>query len=393
VPSALRIGIHVNSTTYDGPARYVQALLKALEGSEFEPVLFGRAAGPFARWPGLRAIDADPATREGSGDALSPPTSKRVMRAAWRRMPAPARRAAGLWRDIQRLEAVLGGERLAMLHTNCMGFDQGPVAGRRARAPLILGTLHVDPPAPDSVGDSDWLSRRLAGHNMRALDASIAVSAHTGAAWQRLYRETPEPVMIHNGVDVDAFQPVARDPNLCVVVMVARMTRAKGGLDLLKAAEKLATEVRHLHLVFAGTGDLLDELKTRVAAGPLAGRVRFLGHVEDVASVYGAASIAVLPSHAETFGYSVLEAMACGLPVLATRVGGIPELVKDGETGFLVGAHNVDELAARLRHLALDPDLRATFGVAARQRAEARFSVSRMTDATLAVYSQLLNGE
>jgi starch synthase len=112
--------------------------------------------------------------------------------------------------------------------------------------------------------------------------------------------------------------------------------------------------------------------------------------VEDVVQLYSHASLFVCPSVYEPFGLINLEAMACGTPVVATRVGGIPEVVLDGETGQLVPPRDPAALADAVRRLLADPGRAAEFGAAGRRRVEARFSWDRIAERTLEVYREAI---
>jgi glycosyltransferase involved in cell wall biosynthesis len=116
----------------------------------------------------------------------------------------------------------------------------------------------------------------------------------------------------------------------------------------------------------------------------------FLGYQEDVAPFYAAFDAMILPSGNEGTPVSAIEALAAGRPVVATRVGGVPDVVRDGEDGFLVDTGDVDMLADRLARLAEDPKLRAAMGEAGRSRVLARYSVERLIDDVDRLYRSLL---
>jgi glycosyltransferase involved in cell wall biosynthesis len=117
-----------------------------------------------------------------------------------------------------------------------------------------------------------------------------------------------------------------------------------------------------------------------------------LGHVpwQQLADLYRRASVFVMPSFYETFGISVIEAMAFGLPVVATRTGGLPEVVDDGVTGILVPAGDAEALADALIRLLRDPDLRRRMGQAGQERVRAEFTIDRVVSQTLAVYESVI---
>ena len=175
--------------------------------------------------------------------------------------------------------------------------------------------------------------------------------------------------------------------------LVGRINRMKGHHLLLDAAELMWSRGFHgFSLVFvgsppAGQDSFLTLLQTRIAASPLRGRVVLQGFMEQVAPAYAALDIVCVPStEAEAFGLVAVEAMAAARPVVAARIGGLPEVVVDGETGLLHPAGDARALAARLQELIIDPQRRHDLGQAGRARFEREFTVGAMTSRMLAVY-------
>lgn len=165
----------------------------------------------------------------------------------------------------------------------------------------------------------------------------------------------------------------------------------KGVYDLLPALARARASAPGLELVLGGNGEV-DLARARAEALGLGGHARFLGWVsgDDKTRALQAAQIYVLPSHNEGLPVSILEAMAQGLPIIATRVGGIPELVRDGVDGLLVDAGDVPALAAALARMALDADLRRACGEAGRARVAALYSREAVMPVLEAVYADAL---
>jgi starch synthase len=219
--------------------------------------------------------------------------------------------------------------------------------------------------------------------------------------------------VIHNGVDPDVYRPQPNagtlrrygvDPDRPYVLFLGRVTRQKGLQHLLRAALRLPP--RFQLVVCAGSPDT-PEIAAEVAA--LAGRVRsergglvwieaFLPREEAVHLLSGAA-VFCCPSIYEPFGLVNLEAMACGAAVVASAVGGIPEIVVEGETGFLVDWDEArpeafeSQLAARLTEVLEDPALSERLGRAGRSRVLDRFTWPRIAERTVDLYRSLLGGE
>ena len=171
------------------------------------------------------------------------------------------------------------------------------------------------------------------------------------------------------------------------VLFVGRISEQKGIFPLLEAAARFPPDVE---LVLCAASPDTPEIEARLAAA-VAGRPRvrwinaMLPH-DDVVQLYSHARVFVCPSVYEPFGLINLEAMACGTAVVASRVGGIPDVVVDGETGVLVPPGEPEALAAAVSALCGDPERAARFGAAGRRRVEAEFSWERIAERTLAVY-------
>jgi glycosyltransferase involved in cell wall biosynthesis len=196
---------------------------------------------------------------------------------------------------------------------------------------------------------------------------------------------------IPNMVDTRALRsPPSRDPQGAELLFLGRLEPGKGIYELLEAAAQLRSRFPRLRLVLAGAGDE-QAVATRAHALGIGDRIEFPGWVEGEGKVLllRRASAFVLPSHVENMPVSVLEAMAAGLPVIATRVGALPELVEEGETGLLVPPRDARALAAAIETILSDPGLRARMGASARERAERDYSVERLMPKLETLYGAL----
>ncbi len=193
------------------------------------------------------------------------------------------------------------------------------------------------------------------------------------SAWHKLY-------VNHVGIPIEQFtrrhaRQVAGDPT---VLFVGRHVPQKGHAVLLEAARLLADRGRRVRLVLAGEGPQRPKLEELAARLELAAQVSFPGAVgqEDIRALYEAADAFCLPSFAEGVPTVLMEAMAMELPVISTRINGVPELVEDGRTGLLVSPGRSDELADAVERLLADPHLCRELGKAAREKVSAEFNVS-----------------
>jgi glycosyltransferase involved in cell wall biosynthesis len=193
--------------------------------------------------------------------------------------------------------------------------------------------------------------------------------------------------VVPHGIDLPARPPARREPtgDGPIVVGVAANLEYHKGIDVL--IEGCALARRPLRLEILGDGTWRARLER--LASELGVEARFAGHVSNVEEQLRTMDVLAVPSRAENFPVSILEAMAAGLPVVATRVGGIPELVADDETGLIVEPDDPAALAAALDSLAADPDRRSAFGEAGQRRAAKLFGADRMASTMLALYESL----
>jgi glycosyltransferase involved in cell wall biosynthesis len=225
----------------------------------------------------------------------------------------------------------------------------------------------------------------------------IAVSQAVGDVLAAGGIPTERIAVIRDGVDParlrDAVptlrQELGLDHAAVLVGCVAHLADHKDHRTLLAAWAQVERSAPHAHLALVGTGELEDELK-QLAQDLKLRRVVFTGFRSDVGSVLRSLDVFTLSSHLEGLGSSVQDAMLCGLPVVATRAGGLPELVRDGETGLLVPVRGVDALAQALICMTTSSDLRQRCGRAGLVAADPAFTAARMVAEHVALYEQVL---
>jgi glycosyltransferase involved in cell wall biosynthesis len=213
--------------------------------------------------------------------------------------------------------------------------------------------------------------------------------------------------VIPNGVDLSRFaepasgdaRPVSRiraefgfDDACALVVAVARLSRAKGIEHLIDAAPAILARRPDTRFLLVGPDDWGHRagLEARVRTLGLEGTIRFTGDRSDVPVILAEATVSVLPSLSEAMPNGVLESMAAGVPVVATRVGGIPEAIEDGRNGLLVPPADAPALAGAIRRLLDAPSEAARLGRAGRETIEQRFSLEQMVRSTSNLYVDLL---
>lgn len=236
------------------------------------------------------------------------------------------------------------------------------------------------------------IARRVIGtvvHQFIALSRDLEryLTARVGIAPSRV-------VQIYNGVDSGRFAPVgARERSPLVIGTVGRMKTVKNQTLLCRAFAGLLARrpdlAPRLRLRLVGSGPLQSDCEAIVARAGIAGLVDFCGDSDTVAEHMQAMDVFVLPSLAEGISNTILEAMACGLPIIAAAVGGNGELVADGDAGMLIANDDVGALMAALERYVDDPALRLRHGARARAIVEERFSLDRMLAAYDGVYRTL----
>jgi glycosyltransferase involved in cell wall biosynthesis len=207
--------------------------------------------------------------------------------------------------------------------------------------------------------------------------------------------------LVENAIDTDEFarrtavadakRRIGVPPERLVVAAVGRLSGEKGFDLLIRAAHKLINNGRDMEVRIAGDGDAEPQLRSLIGELGLVGRVQLLGYQCDPRPLYEAADVFVLSSLREGLPNVVLEGMAMEVPVVATRIAGVPRLVRDGETGVLVEPGSAPELAAGLARLLDDPAARARLATAGRRTVAENYSFSARMQKVRAVYDKLLN--
>ncbi len=196
-----------------------------------------------------------------------------------------------------------------------------------------------------------------------------------------------------SGVDVDAMQPVPEPPGPPTVAFVGRLLADKGIHTLIRAHRLLRQRGSNVELLIAGTPDPANPASVSeqdAAAWNAEPGITWLGHIGDIASLWARAHIAVLPSRREGLPKSLLEAAACGRPLIAADVPGCREVVRPGETGLLVPYDDATGLADAIERLATSAELRARYGAAARRLTVEQFSAAAIGRQTVDLYRSLV---
>lgn len=317
-----------------------------------------------------------------------------IMPVAIERRIAPLADLVALWALYRHFRR----ERFDLVHSltpkaGLLAALAGVLAGVRVRLHTFTGQVWAT-----RAGFGRWLLKRI---DALTAAACTHVLADSGSQRDFLVVEgvvAPARIAVLaqgsvNGVDAARFKPDAAArarvrgewgvaPDAVVFLYLGRLTVDKGLLDLARAF----ADVPGTYLAMVGPDEegLTDRI--RAVCGGDASRLRFIGYTGEPQSYMAAADVFVLPSYREGFGSTVIEAAACGVPAIASRIYGLTDAVVDGATGFLVPPREPAALAQRMRELAGDAALRQRLGTAARERALRDFSQATLTQATLAYY-------
>ncbi len=278
-----------------------------------------------------------------------------------------------------------------IVHTrNAEAFFYGAVGARMAGIGTVIHSEHGRT-LPDTF-------RRMALQRWLAplANMTFAVSEQLKLDLVKHVRLAKDRIhVIYNGVDLGRFASTDRvrarallgvDQATTVIGSVGRLAAVKNYKLLVRAI----AAIPGVDLVLIGDGPQRGQIEAEAAAAGICERVRLLGHREDVAELLPGLDVFVLPSLSEGMSNTLLEAMACGLPVVASRVGGNVELVRNGVTGILFPSEDAEALSTALRPLCADAGLRATMGLQGKRRAREQFGIDTMIDAYQSMYARAI---
>jgi glycogen synthase len=290
-----------------------------------------------------------------------------------------------------------------IVHTHTWYTNFAGALAKRVYGCKLVATVHsLEPLRPwkrEQLGAGYELSSWMEKEGLESCDAVVAVSQEMKRDILKFYDLPPDAVhVIHNGVDPEKYHPKEGAASLNkfgitnpFVFFCGRLSRQKGIFDLLEAFDDLP---KGTQLVLAtgkpDTPELVGELRDGIGGRKDVVWIHEMLEDPDLVNLYNEASVFACPSIYEPFGIINLEAMACETPVVACAVGGIKEVVVDGETGFLVPPEDPDKLAAAISKVLDDPQLAARMGKAGRARVLDQFTWDRIAEKTISLYETLV---
>jgi len=295
------------------------------------------------------------------------------------------------WRAVRQIEECIEEDGIQLLHTHGYKADlYGYVAARRSGKPIVA-TCHNWVGGTAALGIYNHLDRMALKrfHGLAAVSDSVAQRLLASGVSARKIRT------IANGIDVQAFErarpsPVLNFDGSKVVGMVARLDLQKGFEYLLRAVRELCGAFPGLKFVIVGEGPDRNEIEGMIQRLGLQSNVILAGQHSDMPGIYAALDVFVLPSLNEGLPMTILEAMAASRPVIASRVGAIPKVIQDGETGLLIDPGDTDGLQSALARLLTDSDLCSRLGAAGHDWVSRNYTAEAMALKYRQMYDDVL---
>ncbi len=367
----------ITKSNWGGAGKYVYDLATAAKGIGFEVTV---AAGK----------------PSGEGELLT-----HLHEADIRTIPLPSVKRdiqfLGEFNNLWQLIKLFKRERPDIIHLNSSKIGGlGALAGRLAGVPKIIFTGHGWAFNEERFFLSQWLIGLSHWVTILLTHQTIAVSKQTAKQLLKFPGVKNKITTIYNGLDIPQFldKKEARfklspeDADTIWLGTIAELHKNKGLDILLLAFKQVLARVGGLSLIIMGEGEERDNLAHLIAKLNLTNNVQLLGKVEMAATYLPALDLFILPSRTEALPYAVLEAGAAGLPVIASRVGGIPEIIDDEKSGLLVTAGNYKDLSLAIEKLLTHKDLAKKYGQNLKNKITTEFTQKSMLDQTFALYQK-----
>jgi glycosyltransferase involved in cell wall biosynthesis len=394
---AVHVGYFSSIDGWGGSEAYLLSVMRGARDAGHAATLFGLRGTRLlaaAEADGIRCVAwgetcAPPPARPASGGGRSGGRAERrgLKNTALACAPPALKLLAGNARELARLRRLFRAHPLDLVHANVNGYEMAGLACRLAGIPC-LGTCHNM-----FIRQADPLRRWLVKWTLRAYTRVVCVAPRARDAWQEATGIASDRISaIWNGVDVERFSPAGRRCRASPdepfrLVSVGRLDPVKG-FEYLVEALRLAADPR-LRLEIVGEGPSLDALRRQAARAGVESQVVFAGHVDEPETrLREADAFALVSVRHEACPLVVPEAMACGLPVVTSDFGALPDMNPDGVTGLVVPARDAAAAAAAIRRLADDPAAARRMGAAGRERAVATFSRQGMIAQLLEIYAE-----
>ncbi len=282
-----------------------------------------------------------------------------------------------------------------VVHTHLFTADTwGRLAAFISRVPCIVNTVH---------STNTWMGaiHRIIDRILsRVTDRVIACSHEVATVLIKTFKISEYRIkVISNGIDFNRFESInlsrineidSLPDNIIKIVIVGRLHPAKGHLDLIKAIAKLKDTCRNFHVFFVGEGDLQHDIITKCTESGINDYISLMGQRSDIPSILAKVDVFVMPSHWEGLPMALLEAMAMSKAVIASRVGGIPDVITDGDNGLLIDKSDYLALSNALQKLLSSSELRKKLGNAAKKSVLENYSAKNVSKEYELLYQNII---
>ena len=392
-PRARKVIHVITRLDYGGSAQNTMLTALGHDRAQFEPLVV-------AGYPGCWDAQGGQAATEENCRQLEKAAIRWMLLPSLTREVHPIKDAQALWQLIR----LFRQEQPALVHTHTSKAGVlGRVAAWLARVPVIVHTPHGHVFYGHFGPFRSWLFLQIERVLSVLTDRLIALTeAERQDHLDRAVGEADRFVVVPSGIDRERFgrarvqgkqQPdwFGCPPEALIVGSVGWLTDVKGHEYLIEAVAKLKPDFPSLHLVIIGSGDRHDALLQQSELAGLRDAVHLLGHRDDIEACLAGMDLFVLPSLNEGMGRALIEAMAAGLPVIASRVGGIPAVISHERTGLLVLPGDAGALAEALRRLLDRPEWATQLGLAASCSVDSRYGSVSMVHAIESIFAEALS--
>jgi glycosyltransferase involved in cell wall biosynthesis len=395
----------VCSPARGGMASHVIALLKGLQADGYQVGVACEPEGVIAEVARELEVPAYAVKLRGSGVSSARRPAPRAPEAPASPLRSALAAPSAALRAGLHVRQASAAMRAQIIHTH--SFRAGMLGAAILAMPLtggvrLVATIHSYPPGAHTMrgrhARHPWAIRLVVRRASRLITVSEALRRELVEAWPDAEAKS---ICIPNGVDTRAetVKPAAARAALGLAVrgpvigMMARLAPQKGIADFLHAARIVASGYAEASFVLAGDGPLRGQAEALRGELSMEDRLHLLGHISSPREFMAALDVLVVASTSEGSSVAAMEAMAAGRPVVATAVGGVPEVVTEGETGLLVKPSDPEALAAAVAQLLADPARAREMGERGRQQAAQRFDVRQMIARTEEVYADVIREE
>ncbi len=301
---------------------------------------------------------------------------------------------------VKRIQEIIQTEDIKIVHShNAKAHIYGGLAAKFCRIPCIFHLHGIPKLSFSRDGFVSYFACKIKTNKV------IAVSKYVLEGSKRIWENGYDTEIVYNGIllseqkidKVKTREELLLPTDLFIVSYVGRLQSGKGVDIFIKSAKEVVRNINKV--MFLVIGDVLfkaddrykNELIMLTKEYALDERVKFFGFQHDIAKLYYASDLIVVPSvQPDSFPTVILESMACGLPVVASRIGGIPEMIEDGKTGYLFSPGNLNELSELIIKLLKSPELMKQMGDAGRKKVQETFTITNMIDNITNIYKKLI---